>query len=290
MEKLFQNPYTKEICSYTDKNATELIDLSNSVSLISTMICISIYFILPNLKKNKALRLIGYLLVSNAISNLGRILPMAAGNYIATISPVWINIFSISYMTGFLGGINLALIFSIHLYFEVYHKKSLAEFEKWIFFICFGIAGIIASFATYGVTLQSLTLFYITDLYIIFIMTMTIGLYIKVILNFNKISYPHATQCMKDLAIYPLVGIISMVFFSIEQVLILVQDCYSTYYFISVGIRGFQGFIDVIVYGFNTNVRDEIKKRSWIQQQVNINNPISNDNNQEINMENFNLH
>ena len=66
---------------------------------------------------------------------------------------------------------------------------------------------------------------------------------------------------LKDLAIYPLVGIVMMILFFSQQILIIVQRCYSTYYWIFFGIRGLQGFIDVVIYGFNTAVRAEIYKK-----------------------------
>ena len=105
-------------------------------------------------------------------------------------------------------------------------------------------------------------------------MIATIWFYVKVILAFNKISYPNTTQCMKDLAIYPVVGMVMMILFSSQQILVLAQNCYSTYYFILVAIRSLQGFIDAVIYGFNTTVRAEIKKRYWMQPQININMPM----------------
>ena len=182
------------------------------------------------------------------------------------------------YAFGFFSGINLTLVFSFNLYFEVYHKKNLLEFEKLIIFGCFAIAAMLAALPIF---------FYYKNesnacIYIISVMIVTIWLYIRVILAFNKISYPHATQCIKDLAIYPLVGMMMMMLFTSQQILFFVQECYSTFYFILLGIRSVQGFIDVVIYGFNSIVRAEINKKFHKQQQLNINVPISDESNQNL--------
>ena len=255
-----------ETCS-EDKNELHMVGLLGIVisliSLILSLISVLTYFILPNIKKNNAIRLIGYLLVSNAFSSIGRVSSIVAGDSsVITIPSLWDYILSISYIFGFQSGINLTLIFSLNLYFEVYYKKSLVKFEKLIIFSCFGIAGVAAFLtATTTIILKSLPLIIITSIYIISVMTITIGLYIKVILAFTKVDYHEAMQCMKDLAIYPLVSIVMMILFFSQQILIIVQGCYSTYYWILFGIRGLQGFIDVIIYGFNTTVRAEIYKK-----------------------------
>ena len=189
-----------ETCSY-DKNELPIVGLSGIVisliSLILSMISILTYFILPNIQKNNALRLIGYLLVSNAFSSLGRVSTIATGDSsIITIPPLWDYILSISYIFGFQSGINLTLVFSLNLYLEVYYKKSLAKFEKLIIFSCFGIAGVAAVLtATIKIILTSLPSIIITSIYIISAMAITIGLYIKVILAFKKIYYHEAMQC-----------------------------------------------------------------------------------------------
>ena len=266
-----------ENCSDTNNNDIYIVELSSLISLISTLISIPIYFILPNIKKNKALRLICCLLVSNAISSIGRFGSIAFDASIIRISSMWvIYMLGACYAFGFISGINFTLIFSINLYFEVYHKKSLDEFEKLMIVNSFGIAGIVAALATLAFTLENLIFYSITFLYIISIMTITIGLYIKVVLALTKISHPEAIQCMKDLAIYPLISIVMMILFSSEQILVLVQKCYSTYYLIFIGIRGFQGFIDVVIYGFNSTVRTEIYNKFHKKQNVTISIPIIN--------------
>ena len=274
------------ICSEKDENELYIIGISSivisSISLISTLVSLLIYFILPNLKKNKALRLISYLLASNALFSIGYIGSIAAETSIIIISQtsIWMNIFNIGYSFGFISGINLTLVFSLNLYFEVYHKKSLDEFEKLMIFSCFAIAAIITIFLLYLPHQLFFIILFIDTLYKIFVMIANIWLYIRVILAFNKISYPDITQCMKDLAIYPLVGMVMLILFYLQQILSYVQNCISTYYLIIFGIRSLQGFIDVVIYGFNTTVRAEINKK-FQKQQVNINVPIYDDSNQD---------
>ena len=266
------------LCTSADGDGLQAIWMSNVVisliSLFSTLISIFIHFILPNLKKNKALRLIRYLLASNAILSIGSI-----GILVVLISKIWTNIFFTIYLFGLLSGINLTLVFSLNLYFEVYHKKSLAKFENLMILTCFAIAA--TSVFLWFLTNQLIIFAIISFIYIISAMTATIWLYIKVILAFNKISYPDAKQCMKDLAIYPLVGMVMMIFFISQQILVFIQHCYSNYYLIFNAIRNLQGFIDVVIYGFNTIVRAEIKKKFQKQQELSINVPISNDSNQD---------
>ena len=268
-----------QTCSDTDDHFNYITLLSSVLSLISTLISIFIYFILPNLKKNKALRLITYLLASNAISSLGCFGAVAVSTSISSL--MWLDVFSISYIFGFYSGINLTLIFSLNLYFEVYHKKNLLEFQKLIIFSSFGISGIVAILAVFLFKLNQIFIVFFT-IYIISVTTVTIGLYIKVIVAFKQISYPQAMQCMKDLAIYPLVGIFMMFLFCSQQILFFMQGCYSTYYLIFIGIRGLQGFIDAIIYGFNLTVRAEIYKTFCRRQRLNIDVPIFDDSKQDI--------
>ena len=197
--------------------------------------------------------MISYLLASNAILSLGNI-----GILVSLISKIWTNIFYTIYLFGFLSGINLTLVFSLNLYFEVYHKKSLAEFENLMILSCFAIAATLAFL--WCITIQ-LIYTIISFIYVIFIMTATIWFYVKVILAFNKISYPDAKKCMKDLAIYPLVGMVMMILFTSQQISSLMEICYSNYFLICVTFRSLQGFIDTVIYGFNTTVRAEIKKK-----------------------------
>ena len=269
MEILYQFP-TYKYCSDKDEKEMHIIELSNIliylISLVSLLISLLTYFILPNIKKNKPLRLIGYLLASNAISIVTGII-----SYIFTANELtWRIMFTMIYFFSFTVENNLTLIFSINLYYDVYHKKSLVEFEKLIILISNLIAGIMALILTIGYALNYQVGIIISFVYFIPLMTATIGLYVKVIIGFKKISHPGAMQCMKDLAIYPVVNIVIMILFCTQHILFIVQNCWSDYYKIIAGISGFQGFINAIIYGFNTTVRAEINKNFCKRQQLNI--------------------
>ena len=265
MEILYQFPIY-EVCPdiYENENEKELtiIKLSNIVisllSLISLLISLLTYFIFPNFRKNNALRLIGYLLASNAISNVCIITVTANILTLANVSP--------TYYFSFTFGINLTLIFSLNLYCDFYHKKSLLGFEKLIIIISTVMSGILViRFA-----LNYLVTIVIAFIYFIPLMMATIGLYIKVIIGFKKISYPGVRQCMKDLAIYPVVSIVIMILFCTQHILFIMQQCFSDDYFIIIGISCSQGFINAIIYGFNTTVKAEISKKFCKRQQINI--------------------
>ena len=271
--------YKYSTCSDIDENELLIIGLSiiiiYLISLISLLISLLTYFILPNFKKNKALRLIGYLLASNAISSVINIIP---GTFTATKSG-WRIIFTLIKLFSFNVGINLTLIFSLNLYCDVYRKKSLLESEKLIIIISIGIAGLLALILTVAFLLNYDVSIIIEFIYVIPVMTATIGLYVKVIVGFNKISYPGAIQCMKDLAIYPIVSIVMMILFCSQHILFIRQKCWSDYYWIVYGIRAFQGFINAMIYGFNTTVRAEISKKFCKRQEINF--PLYNDHTQD---------
>ena len=192
---------------------------------------ILVYFILPDLKKNKALRLISILLGSNVLLSIGYFVAIAAETSIIGTSPtsIWMNIFNITYSFGLISGINLTLVFSLNIYFEVYHKKSLDEFEYLMIASCFAIAATLTAFILYLPDPDYITVFF-TQSYKISVMIMTTGLYIRVILAFSKTSYPDARQCMKDLAIYPLVGAVMLILFFLQQVFFCFLVCLKTYH------------------------------------------------------------
>jgi len=248
--------------------------IASYISLASTALILFVYITLPNLRQNGNFRYVAYLTISNMLYSLSH-----------AISPFYLHNTTICILFGSLGfyGYHCVCVwtalFTLRIYYLVVAKKVLElDFHEnsIIIKLAFGvplILPIIAAFLdwlgnNYNVTCMSRTgaspISYIVMLYIPGFGTgfLVMGLYGYIMVQIrNTLSPEDAKQMCYEIIWYPVVfwcNFVILFTFSIYQEV----SGNSVYILFASGIvlRTFQGFIDSVIYGFNSIARGEIRR------------------------------
>ena len=233
------------------------------ISFISASIILITYCVIPSLKKNLLLRLVAYLNISNFLWNIASILIIIGYNN--NFSCSWIQFFSFIGIFGWSTGTIWSLIFSLNIYWMLKGDQNLKKNEKYALIFNYVIMLLMSIGYTNIADTQMKYYGYVVDLVgVIFLFTAMIGTifsYIKVV-KASKTMFNN--ENFKKMAInilrYPIVTMIMAILYIIERIIFTIQgEICTTILMVIFIFRGLQGFIDAIIYGFNSSVRYEIR-------------------------------
>ena len=248
-----------EICP--DAQSMNIANISaHIISFISALCVLITYCIIPNLKKNLLQRFVAYLNISNFLWNIGSILIIIGKYY--DFNCDLIQIFSLIGIFGWSTANIWSFLFSLNIYWMLKGNQNLKKYEIYALIFNYVIMLLVTIAYTYVIS-NTQNYFFLVDLvgglFLILAMIATIFIYKKVV-QASKIIFDleNSKRALINIMRYPIVTIIMIIMYIIERILFVMEGC-SIILTVIFTFRCLQGFIDAIIYGFNSSVRDEIR-------------------------------